>query len=33
VRREQPGDDLKDWAVIGIIVLGCSLLVWVPLLI
>jgi hypothetical protein len=32
-RREQAGDDLTDWAVIGIIVLGCSLLVWLPLLI
>jgi hypothetical protein len=33
VRRELPGDDLHDWAVIGFIALGCSLLVWLPLLV
>jgi hypothetical protein len=33
VRRELPGDDLHDWAVIGFIALGSSLLVWLPLLV
>jgi hypothetical protein len=33
VRHEPPRDDLHDWAVIGFIVLGCSLLVWLPLLV
>jgi hypothetical protein len=29
----QDGDDLRDWAAIGTIVVGSSLLFWVPLLI
>jgi hypothetical protein len=33
VRRELSGDDIHDWVVIGFIALGCSLLVWLPLLV
>jgi hypothetical protein len=33
-RRKQEGDDLNDWAVIGLIVGGSSLMMWLlPLLI
>jgi hypothetical protein len=33
-RRERAGDDLNDWAVIGLIVGGSSLVMWLlPLLI
>jgi len=28
-----PGDDLADWAAIGLITLALSLLTWVPLLV
>jgi hypothetical protein len=34
LRREHPSDDLNDWAVIGLIVGGSSLIMWLlPLLI
>jgi len=28
--RQQAGDDLMDWTVIGLIVVGSALIVWVP---
>ena len=31
--RQQAGDDLQDWTVIGLIGVGSAVIVWVPFLI